>query len=119
MTALPCLTDFRCAHPGCGAIRGFRCTYSGWSKGHPIRQQRVIQAIDRRVDCARSAKLRNELIEHRAAQLIAFGWPLPYVDDEPRDFDDISAEAIASAPDRASLVAVVRALDLALDGAAA
>lgn len=75
MTALhlPVLTDFLCAHPGCGAIRGFRCTYSGWSKGHPIRQQRVIETIDRRLILAKSARLIEALTDHRVAQLAAFG----------------------------------------------
>jgi hypothetical protein len=70
---LPVLTDFACAHPGCGAIRGSRCIYSGWSKGHPIRQQRVIETLDRRLALAKSARLTAALTEHRAAQLAEFG----------------------------------------------
>jgi hypothetical protein len=73
VTALPVLTDFLCAHPGCGAQRGFRCTYTGWSKGHPIRQQRVIETLDRRLALAKSPRLIAALTEHRATQLAAFG----------------------------------------------
>lgn len=73
MTALPVLVDFMCAHPGCGAIRGFRCIYNGYTRGHPIRQQRVIETLDRRIKAAKSKSLIATLTEHREHMLRRFG----------------------------------------------
>lgn len=66
MSRLPTLLDFVCTHPGCGARKGIRCTYSGWRYGHPIRQQRVLQVIDRNIAACKSARRRDVLVAHRA-----------------------------------------------------
>ncbi len=63
---LPTLTDFNCAHPGCGAIKGFRCIYSGYTHGHPIRRQRVLSALDRMIRHCSSPTQRAEMLAHRA-----------------------------------------------------
>lgn len=67
VTRLPDLTDFNCQHPGCGAVKGFRCTYSGWSKGHPIRRQRLIAALDRRITLCKRPERRAAMISYRAS----------------------------------------------------
>lgn len=49
MAELPALLDYVCPHPGCGARRGFRCTYLGYTTGHPARRRLWLSAINRRL----------------------------------------------------------------------
>lgn len=75
--SLPTLLDFACSHPGCGAGKGIRCTYSGYKLGHPIRQQRVMTVLDRKLRLVKSAKRRAALVAHRSMMAAAMGITLP------------------------------------------
>ena len=58
MIRLPVVTDFPCKHPGCGAPRGIRCTFHGFRHGHPIRRQRLIECLERRISLAAADRAR-------------------------------------------------------------
>ena len=82
---LPTLLDFNCAHPGCGAHKGFRCTFTGYRFGHPIRQQRLVEETDRRIDAihGRFSKRRTELETHREMVTGAMRWTTPRTSADP------------------------------------
>lgn len=68
---LPIVTDFPCAHPGCGAVRGIRCTFHGFRLGHPIRRQRLLECLDRRIGLASGDRVRL-LADYRAKVLASW-----------------------------------------------
>lgn len=63
---IPTLTDFDCASPGCGARKGWRCTYTGYLIGHPRRRSLVLTAFNRKIAAAKTAEWRDTLATARA-----------------------------------------------------